>query len=530
MKKTGLLGIFIILAGLLPLHAQEKGDTMIQHYTNPLDVKVADPHIIRHDGLFYLYGTGSDPNRVTEGFPVWTSPDLVNWQERGLALQKQPGMWGEFWFWGPEMVKRPDGFYLFYGAFKNIDGHPTGRICVARSDNPLGPFKDVAAPLFEWEEGDAIDASVFEDDDGRCYLFFTGVYRGNVIYAVPLAEDLLSLDGEPVLVSFTSQAWEEDHVNEGAYVYKHEGRYFMLFAGNDFRNTAYAVGLATANHPMGPWTKIPHNPLVSQTPYIKGCGCACLIPSADEKELFIYYHVHLSPDGYMRQLALDRAWFDQGADGNWMLRTDGPNHLPQPWPSGSPYWKPGESDDFSGPELDRSRWIVLDESPDHWKILPDGGLEMTLLDGDMWGGRADYRNIFLQYAPEGDFSIETRVHIQPKARHEQAFLCLWQNADNYLRLSSIFNGKAMVELVTEMDGQPAAHGIENTLGKTLYLRIKKKGILYEGFVSKDGQSWEKVGETSVRLKDLKMGFGALGAGSKRGIPVRFDYFRLHPGP
>src|SRR5688500_8369347 len=60
-------------------------------YTNPLGVDLADPDVLLHDGVYYLYATS-----ITNlGYFVWTSRDLVNWQQQEeMALARDHASWG----------------------------------------------------------------------------------------------------------------------------------------------------------------------------------------------------------------------------------------------------------------------------------------------------------------------------------------------------------------------------------------------------------------------------------------------------
>ena len=43
----------------------------------------ADPFVLLDDGVYYLYSTNDGAN----GYIVYTSTDLVNWQARGYAMK-----------------------------------------------------------------------------------------------------------------------------------------------------------------------------------------------------------------------------------------------------------------------------------------------------------------------------------------------------------------------------------------------------------------------------------------------------------
>ena len=68
-------------------------------YTNPLCVG-ADPYILCHGGKYYLYST----NAIHDGYIVYESSDLANWEDKGLCLKKEDVYMpdrdgGGFWAW-----------------------------------------------------------------------------------------------------------------------------------------------------------------------------------------------------------------------------------------------------------------------------------------------------------------------------------------------------------------------------------------------------------------------------------------------
>ena len=320
-------------------------------YTNPLPIKMGDPSVLLHDGTYYLYAT-SDPG---EGFKVWTSPNLADWTERGHAFRKTEDSWGNGNFWAPEVIEHGGDFYLFYNATGPATPGRWGdehRICVAKSDSPLGPFEDVAAPL--WNPGHAvIDAYPFVDDDGFAYLYYSRDISQNPtsdIYVVPLRDDLLGVAGEPRSAvspqGHQAQAWEGGEWNEGAYVMRYDDGegdpvYLMTYSAGGFFRPEYAVGYARARDPLGPWIKASENPVLSKKELgdatVSGPGHNTFAPSPDGEELFIVYHAHTKPTGGdERDLSIDRVEIDRGDDGKVRLRVLGPTKgTPQPLPSGA---------------------------------------------------------------------------------------------------------------------------------------------------------------------------------------------------
>ena len=72
--------------------------------------------------------------------------------------------------------------------------------------------------------------------------------------------------GEPVLLLRPEQAWEGRSAaqtgrrwNEGSYLMRHNGKYVMTYSANFYAGPDYAVGYATADHPLGPYVKAAEN-------------------------------------------------------------------------------------------------------------------------------------------------------------------------------------------------------------------------------------------------------------------------------
>src|SRR5712691_1809624 len=150
----------------------------IKTYRNPLlpDRGMADPDVILVDGKYYLYPTSN-----TRGYEAFVSDDLVHWVSKGLVFDDpRRGDWAPDVFFNKRGDKK---FYLYY-----TDNLTAGRsdglnkqVGVAVADGPLGPFKD-KGPL----AAVAIDAHLFQDDDGAFYLYYVDLAGGFKIVAQPM--------------------------------------------------------------------------------------------------------------------------------------------------------------------------------------------------------------------------------------------------------------------------------------------------------------------------------------------------------
>ena len=522
----------------------------VSNYSNPIDVLVADPFVYHEKDTYYLYGTSSP-----EGFRVYTSKDLVNWRYRGFALKTSKATWPVSAFWAPEVYKKGSDYLMYYcarGLNKKASGY-TMRLCVAKSKSPLGPFKDIISPAFCVTNA-VIDPNVFVDDDGAAYLFYTLDCSENTtseIWVGKLKNNWVEFDGEPVKCFGPSQLWEGETWNEAPFVIKHGKYYYAMYSANYFASPNYSVGYAVATNIFGPWEKYKNNPILKLTDKVWGPGHHCVTKSPDGKELFIVYHSQQRPGSGARHVAIDRLVFEKitnreaGASRDVNDRPDiikvlGPTVTSQKFPSGGKLFPRGKSDEFNSQKIDRSQWLIFNENPQTHKIK-NGKLVITTLEGDIHRERSDIKNLFLQYAPKGDFEIETKVSFNPEQNYEQVMLVVWQDHNNYLRLSYVYAEELKIEAACEINGEFKSRnvliGVQNSnipqppSKGEYYLKIKKKKNHYDFFYSKNGNKWVEIGGGYIAdFNDLKVGINATAPVSQRNRPAEFDYFRIKVQP
>ena len=296
-------------------------------YTNPVVKGIADPYILTYDGMYYLYGTAN----AGTGFKVWTSADLVNWEAGGFVAHKDNIM-GDTGFWAPEVYHYKDRFYMFYTAQEYT--------YVAVADSPYGPFASAMdKSLFDFP---AIDSSLFIDDDGKIYLYFSKmVYEGEFhqeLWGCEMNSDLLSYK-ENTLTFFTTPTDWEGWVNEGPFMLKHNGYYYLTYTGQMYMYSDYGSSYAVSDSPLGKFEKFANNPILDADSYIKGTGHHSFAFSPDGSEMFIVYHCHDKDydgmKGLVRHICIDRAKFVPTESGIDELKVYGPTVTSQPMPSGS---------------------------------------------------------------------------------------------------------------------------------------------------------------------------------------------------
>jgi hypothetical protein len=116
------------------------------------------------------------------------------------------------------------------------------------------------------------------------------------IRAQRIADDGRSLLGEDTIVLANDLDWE-GHLIEGPFVTYQEGRYWLFYAGNDFGTPAYGIGVAVADHPLGPYTK-QEEPLLRSTKEWVAPGHASVAPGLDGQPQLFFHAFHPGTGGY----------------------------------------------------------------------------------------------------------------------------------------------------------------------------------------------------------------------------------------
>jgi len=192
----------------------------------------------------------------------------------GVALHVKDVPWATRQMWAPDAACKGGRYYLYFPA-KRANG--IFQIGVATSESPQGPF--VAEP--EAIRGSySIDPAVYEDDDGVYYMYFGGIwggqlqkYRGNV-YAesneepaadepalgpriARLSDDMREFAEAPREIVILDQHGHPlragDHDRrffEAPWLHKHQGTYYFSYSTGDTHFICYATG----DNPYGPFT------------------------------------------------------------------------------------------------------------------------------------------------------------------------------------------------------------------------------------------------------------------------------------
>ena len=317
--KKAFLSLAVMAA--LPLQAQ---NPFVQTWFT------SDPAPMVHDGTMYVY-TGHDEDGADffwmQEWRVYSSQDMVNWQDHGSPLALESFSWADDRAWASQTIERNGKFYWYICAHSRLSrGMAIG---VAVSDSPTGPFRDaIGKPLFENGSWDHIDPTVMIDDDCQAWLMW-----GNPrIYYLKLNKDMISYSGELGMIDMTEEGFGapsmdkrekdkkyKDNYTEGPWLRKVDASKYKVDPAKAYQ-LLYAAGgvpehisYSTAPSPTGPWTYAgPIMPLCDTKSFTNHCGVA------DYKgHSYFFYHTGKLPNGggFGRSVAVEE--FKYNADGSF---------------------------------------------------------------------------------------------------------------------------------------------------------------------------------------------------------------------
>lgn len=357
------------------------------YYRNDLKQDMGDPMVVYDEksNLFYAYGTRGGDGTIE----YFTSTDLTNWTRGGVCMQLPKNSWAMGdknpdkpnegrTLWAPD-VQYINGKYYMYFTVPMYSG---AQIAVAVGDslskfelfsgtNADGETIDYTRNTFSGMEGETIlDQNVFQDDDGKLYMYFSydtgkskiaanqGKYAEiwGVQLKDPVTWDLSTLtrivvpglknlqdnyDRGLITWEYCSSSFQKGfRCSEGPYMIKKNGKYILTYVSNSFEDNQYNVGYALSDSPLSDFEKpydpndamknmllgVPGEPGTAiESKYINfqtGTGHASIVKVGNE--YMFAYHAHMNRDrwgvqndwsnhGDYRALGLDYLYF--GGDG-----------------------------------------------------------------------------------------------------------------------------------------------------------------------------------------------------------------------
>ena len=220
-------------------------------------VQVRDPFVLEHEGVYYMYGTGL----AWDGYGCVTSTDLKNWSDPVKVYEPQDACDGEGDWWAPECHYYNGSFYLF-ATYRSAATGKRG-VGIFRSADPLGPFEIVTDGHVTPKQRDAIDGTLYVDEDGQPWMVYVGEWTSNEygvgdMMAAQLSEDLTAFVSEPIRLFRAADGRGYGNITDGPFLYRTaKGRLIMLWS--NFNSKDYCVCIAYSDNGRidGAWRQQP---------------------------------------------------------------------------------------------------------------------------------------------------------------------------------------------------------------------------------------------------------------------------------
>ena len=342
MLKSFYNFILTLIIALPATSQMNKTSQEKKYLSQPLvtHIYTADPSAHVFNGRIYIYpshdtSTGVAEDNLGSHFDMKDyrilSMDKVGGKvtDHGIALHLQNIPWAGKQLWAPDAAFANNTYYLYFPAKDNQD---IFRIGVATSNRPEGPFVAETEPI---PGSYSIDPCVFKDDDGSYYMFFGGIWGGqlqkwnNNQYdpnaKFPQGEEQAILPrvaklnadmktfSEPVkevkIIDKNGNLFKETDNDkrffEAAWMHKYKGKYYFSYSTGDTHFIAYATG----DNPYGPFTYqgVILNPVEGWTNHHS-------IIEKDGKWYLFYHDVQLSGKTHLRNVKVTELHYN--ADGS----------------------------------------------------------------------------------------------------------------------------------------------------------------------------------------------------------------------
>ncbi len=249
------------------------------------DLYTADPAAHVFNGKIYIYPShdiesGIPENDLGDHFDMKDyhvfSMDSIDGKvtDHGVALDIKDVKWAGRQMWDTDAACKDGKYYMYFPAKDKTD---IFRIGVAISETPEGPFIPEPHPIIG---SYSIDPCVFKDTDGQHYMYFGGLwggqlqrYRNNKAQecgaepadnepalcsrVVKMAEDMLRFAEEPKDVVILDESGKPltagDHERrffEASWMHVYNGKYYFSYSTGNTHKLCYAIG----DSPYGPFT------------------------------------------------------------------------------------------------------------------------------------------------------------------------------------------------------------------------------------------------------------------------------------
>ncbi len=199
-------------------------------------------------------------------------PDQGEARDLGMILSVDDIPWAGRQLWDSDVVEKDGRYYLIYSLKDKNDVFHLG---VAIAEKPEGPFRPLPDPI---RGSYSIDPCAFKDDDGKVYVYFGGLWGGQLqryrnnralesailpegdepslpARVVRMSDDITQFAEEPRPVEIVDEkgeilrAGDPHRFFEASWLHKHNGIYYFSYSTGDSHLLCYA----TSDSPYGPF-------------------------------------------------------------------------------------------------------------------------------------------------------------------------------------------------------------------------------------------------------------------------------------
>lgn len=245
----------------------------------------ADPAAHVYEGKLFIYPSHDIESGIPENdlgdhfamrdYHVLSMEDVDGEvTDHGVALDIDDVPWAGRQMWDTDVAYRNGKYYMYFPAKDKTD---IFRLGVAISDTPEGPFAPEPHPIIG---SYSIDPALFEDSDGEFYMYFGGLWGGQLqryrdnkaqecgeepaddepalgARVVKMREDMLGFAEEAKEVVILDEKGKPllagDHDRrffEASWMHVYNGKYYFSYSTGNTHFLCYAIG----DNPYGPFT------------------------------------------------------------------------------------------------------------------------------------------------------------------------------------------------------------------------------------------------------------------------------------
>lgn len=302
---------------------------------------MADPSAHVFNGKIYIYPSHDVESGIPENdngdhfdmrdYHVF-SMDAIDGEvtDHGKVMSVKDIPWAGRQLWDCDIAFKDGKYYLYFPLKDQTD---IFRIGVAIGDKPEGPFKPLQAPM---KGSFSIDPCLFKDDDGAHYMYFGGLWGGQLQrYREGKAIECGAepADNEPALPARIAKMSDDmlefaeaskpivilddegkpltagDHDRrffEASWVHKYKGTYYFSYSTGNTHKLCYATG----DNPYGPFSYRG----VILTPVVGWTTHHSIIEFNDK--WYLFYHDSVPSGGKTWLRSMKVIEFDYNPDGS----------------------------------------------------------------------------------------------------------------------------------------------------------------------------------------------------------------------